>query len=102
MVGWEIPWARFFHPNRVRSLRRLTYMNSSSKPVVSQLISGGSAANADEVGEAIKATAPVDDIGIDTVIQPNIGSTGGWDAYEVWRRFIKDARDHRRKHQDPN
>lgn len=75
-------------------------MNTSSKPVVSQLISGGSAANADEVGDAIKVTAPVD-IGIDTVIEPSIGSTGGWDAYEVWRRFIKDARD-RRKHQDPN
>ena len=41
------------------------------------------------------------EIGIDTVIQPSIETTGGWDAYEVWRRFIKDARD-RRKHQDSN
>jgi hypothetical protein len=74
-------------------------MSTVTKPVVSQLISGGSAANADRLGEAIAMEAP--EIGIDTVIEPNIESTGGWDAYEVWRRFIKDARD-RRKHQYPN
>ena len=75
-------------------------MSSLTKPVVSQLISGGSAANADELGEAL-AVAAAPDIGIDTVIQPSMEATGGWDAYEVWRRFIKDARD-RRKHQDSN
>jgi hypothetical protein len=76
-------------------------MSSLNKPVVSQMISGGSAANADELGEASAvATAPMD-IGIDTVIEPSTGTTGGWDAYEVWRRFIKDARD-RRKLQDSN
>jgi hypothetical protein len=80
-------------------LRRLTNMSTVIKPVVSQLMSGGSAANADQLGEAVALVAP--DIGIDTVIEPNIESTGGWDAYEVWRRFIKDARD-RRKHQDSN
>ncbi len=65
------------------------------------MISGAAAANADDLGETIKvATAPMD-IGIDTVIEPSIGTTGGWDAYEVWRRFIKEARD-RRKLQDPN
>jgi hypothetical protein len=74
-------------------------MSTVSKPVVSQLISGGSAANADELGDAAASVAA--DIGIDTVIEPGIGSAGGWDAYEVWRRFIKDARD-RRKQQDPN
>jgi hypothetical protein len=73
-------------------------MSTVSKPVVSQLISGGSAANADQVGDTVVATA---DIGIDTVIEPSIGSAGGWDSYEVWRRFIKEARD-RRKQQDPN
>jgi hypothetical protein len=71
-------------------------MSTLIKPVVSQIISGGSAANADQLG-AIALTAP--EVGIDTVIEPNVGSTGGWDAYEVWRRLIKDARD-RRKHQD--
>ena len=76
-------------------------MSSLTKPVVSQLISGGSAANADELGEALAVSAAPAEIGIDTVIQPSIETTGGWDAYEVWRRFIKDARD-RRKQQDSN
>ena len=78
--------------------RRLNYMSTVIKPVVSQLISGGSAANADELGTAQGAAA---EIGIDTMIEPNVGSAGGWDAYEVWRRFIKDARD-RRKQQETN
>ena len=47
----------------------------------------GSAANADHVGE--RAVAPA---------AARVGGSGGWDAYEVWRRFIKDARD-RRQHQ---
>ena len=75
-------------------------MSTLTKPVVSQLVSGGAAANADELHEAL-AVAAGPDIGIETVIEPSIESTGGWDAYEVWRRFIKDARD-RRKHQDTN
>ena len=74
-------------------------MSTLIKPVVSQMISGGSAANADQLGETVALTVP--DVGIDTVIEPNIESTGGWDAYEVWRRLIKDARD-RRKQQDSN
>jgi hypothetical protein len=76
-------------------------MSTVSKPVVSQLISGGSAANADELGDAVAAASGAADIGIDTVIEPNVGSASGWDAYEVWRRFIKDARD-RRKQQEAN
>lgn len=74
-------------------------MSTLIKPVVSQMISGGSAANADQLGNAMAMTTP--EIGIDTVVEPSIESTGGWDAYEVWRRLIKDARD-RRKHQDSN
>ena len=74
-------------------------MSTLIKPVVSQ-ISGGSAANADQLGDAIALTVP--EVGIDTVIEPNIESTGGWDAYEVWRRLIKDARDRRKHHQDSN
>lgn len=74
-------------------------MSTQIKSVASQMISGGSAANADLVGNTIALTAP--EVGIDTVIEPSIESTGGWDAYEVWRRLIKDARD-RRKHQDSN
>ena len=74
-------------------------MSTVIKPVVSQLISGGSAANADELGDTVAAVEGAADIGIDTVIQPTNAS--GWDAYEVWRRFIKDARD-RRKQQETN
>lgn len=74
-------------------------MSTLIKPVVSQMISGGSAANADQLGNAMAMTTP--EIGIDTVVEPSIESTGGWDAYEVWRRLIKDARD-RRKHQGSN
>lgn len=73
-------------------------MSTVIKPV-SHMINGASAANADKLGDAITLSAP--QVGIDTVVEPNIESTGGWDAYEVWRRLIKDARD-RRKHQDSN
>jgi hypothetical protein len=73
-------------------------MSTLIKPVVSQMISAAAAANADQLG-TIALSAP--EIGIDTVIEPSIATTGGWDAYEVWRRLIKDARD-RRKHQDSN
>lgn len=64
---------------------------SASKPISSPLINPhpASAANADKLGEA----TPVE-------IQ-NIEATGGWDAYEVWRRFIKDARA-KRLPRDPN
>lgn len=80
------------------------------------MIDGGSAANADQLGadqlgDGIGMSAPdagIDpghdagiDASIDRVVRPNIESTGGWDAYEVWRRLIKDARD-RRKQQDSN
>ena len=74
-------------------------MSTVSKPVVSQLISGGSAANADKLGDAVAAASGTADIGIDTVIEPSIGSAGGWDAYDVWRRFIKEARDARDRSQ---
>jgi hypothetical protein len=74
-------------------------MSTVIKPVVSQLISGGSAANADELGVAVAVAKDAGDVGIDTMIES--AGTGGWDAYEVWRRFIKDARD-RRKQQAPN
>jgi hypothetical protein len=72
-------------------------MSTVIKPV-SHIVSGAAAANADQLGEAAMALS-ASDVGIDTVIQQNLESTGGWDAYEVWRRLIKDARD-RRKHQD--
>jgi hypothetical protein len=45
------------------------------------------AANADQIGESFGQTA---------VIAATETTSTGWDAYEVWRRFIKEARDRRR------
>jgi hypothetical protein len=63
------------------------HMNSVSNSLPVHVLAPSSAANADHVGEravpvAVRAEAPA-----------------GWDAYEVWRRCIKDARD-RRQQQD--
>jgi hypothetical protein len=62
-------------------------MNSLSNTLPVHALASGSAANADHVAErvvpvAVRTEAPA-----------------GWDAYDVWRRLIKDARD-RRQHQD--
>jgi hypothetical protein len=63
-------------------------MNSASTSLPAHVIASGSAANADHVAE--RAAVPA----------ANRAETpAGWDAYEVWRRCIKDARD-RRQHQE--
>jgi hypothetical protein len=64
------------------------HMNSLSNTLpAAHVLASSSAANADHVGErAVSATVRTE-------------SPAGWDAYEVWRRLIKDARD-RRQHQD--
>lgn len=60
-------------------------MSSIPDPVTSQILSAAPAANADRLNELSR---PAD---------AQFTETGsGWDAYEVWRRFIKDARDRRR------
>ena len=62
------------------------HMNSVNT-LPAHVLASGSAANADHVGDrAVPAAARTE-------------SPAGWDAYEVWRRFIKDARD-RRQHRD--
>lgn len=58
-------------------------MNSVSTSLPAHVIASGSAANADHVSE--RAAAPV--------ATRAESAAAGWDAYEVWRRFIKDARD---------
>ena len=62
---------------------------STSPKSMNQLLGAGTAANADQVGEPAAVEAKLAD------------TAGGWDAYEVWRRFIKEARA-RRQHSDPN
>jgi hypothetical protein len=65
-------------------------MSSVPKSFQGTALIDATAANADELGEARQLQGK------------SLESTGGgWDAYEVWRRFIKDARD-RRKHSDSN
>lgn len=60
------------------------YMNSVLPSVPAHVVASGSAANADHLGERIAVPAA-------SRIEPH----AGWDAYEVWRRCIKDARDRR-------
>ena len=59
-------------------------MSSVSKPITSHLVTPSVAANADQLGEAGATQTK------------SIEATGGWDSYEVWRRFIKEARDRRK------
>jgi hypothetical protein len=59
-------------------------MKTVSKTVNGQMLDVPVAANADRLDEVGRH-----DRGIE--------STGAWDAYDVWRRFIKEARDRRSK-----
>jgi trans-2-enoyl-CoA reductase len=61
-------------------------MNSATKPIKRPLLEAGSAANADQLEESTATIAQT----------KGIESTGAWDAYDVWRRFIKEARDRRK------
>ena len=58
---------------------------TNSISTVHNLVESIPAANADQI----------DDRFGQTTVAATETSTG-WDAYEVWRRFIKDARDRRR------
>jgi hypothetical protein len=60
-------------------------MTSATRPIKRPIIEAGSAANADEILDAT-----------DTIEPKGIEGTGAWDAYDVWRRFIKEARDRRK------
>lgn len=58
-------------------------MNTVSKSLDNSIINAIPAANADQLRERTQAPKPASEM------------TGGWDAYEVWNRFIKEARDRR-------
>lgn len=62
-------------------------MSSATNPIKRNLLETTSAANADELGETLTGS---------TVQTKSIEGTGAWDAYDVWRRFIKEARDRRK------
>jgi hypothetical protein len=63
-------------------------MSTVSRSATGQPLNAGTAANADEMGEA----HPIEHSGIE--------AASAWDSYEVWRRFIKDARDRRKAQAD--
>lgn len=46
------------------------------------------AANADQIGTQTVET--------DTTVVETESTSSGWDSYQVWRRFIKEARERRR------
>jgi hypothetical protein len=64
-------------------------MNTVSKTINGQMLNAATAANDDRLDEG-----RVHDRGIER--------TGAWDAYDVWRRFIKEARDRRKSQTGPN
>jgi hypothetical protein len=61
---------------------------TNATSIATELLKSEPAANEDRLEES-RAPATV------------LSETGGWDAHEVWRRFIKDARDRRRSNQPP-
>lgn len=56
----------------------------SSIPEEIPHLAAATAANADELAEGTATVTPL-----------LTETASGWDSYEVWRRFIKDARDRR-------
>jgi hypothetical protein len=64
-------------------------MSNATNPIgnVRNLIDPIPAANDDRIGDTFGDT---------TVVAAAQTTSTGWDAYEVWRRFIKEARDRRR------
>jgi hypothetical protein len=66
------------------------FMNNVSRTATGQMLNAEPAANADELGEA----RPIESRGV--------AATGAWDAYDVWRRLIKDARDRRKAQTESN
>jgi|HigsolmetaAR201D_1030396.scaffolds.fasta_scaffold00232_9 hypothetical protein len=61
------------------------HMMSATRPIKRPLIEEATAANADQLEEPGTRTET-----------PATERTGGWDAYDVWRRFIKEARERRK------
>jgi hypothetical protein len=59
------------------------FMSSNQEIITTQIHGIASAANADDLGEGHSSGLRMTE------------TASGWDAYEVWRRFIKEARDRR-------
>jgi hypothetical protein len=75
-----------FLPPGSASLTR-DLMSSVPERIHNPLATPVTVANADQLGERPAVPQQKRDIEV----------TAGWDAYEVWRRFIKDPRDRRQQ-----
>jgi hypothetical protein len=64
-------------------------MTNVPNSIAAELLTSTPAANDDRIEET---TAPA---------SVSLSATGGWDAHEVWRRFIKDPRERRWAEQPP-
>jgi hypothetical protein len=69
-------------------LAPLITMTKVPNSIATELLTSGPAANDDRLEDS-KAPVAV------------LSETSGWDAHDVWRRFIKEARDRRRSSQPP-
>jgi hypothetical protein len=78
-------------------------MNRVPDPLSSSLM--GAAANADRLGESDAAAATqrsaidIEGLALEgrSIESRSIETSGGWNAYEVWRRLIKEVRDLRKR-----
>ena len=86
MLRWSITMNTVLFPPGSPTDLAGKHMKSVSNSLPVHAIAPGSAANADHMGE--RAAAPV---------AASVEAAAGWDAYEVWRRCIKDARDRRQQ-----
>jgi hypothetical protein len=67
---------------KAKSNRAAGFMSSVIETISGQLLNTAPAANADRLGEHLGNRQVTE-------------TSTGWDSYEVWRRFIKEARDRR-------
>jgi hypothetical protein len=76
----------------VQATTRKLAMSNRTKHIstIHHLLETIPAANADQIGAHARRDAVER-----TAVEPQATSTG-WDSYQVWRRFIKEARDRRR------
>ena len=74
-------------------------MTNVPNSIAAELLTSTPAANEDRIDDH-----RIDDHRIEEVPAPPapaLSETGGWDAHEVWRRTIKEARDRRRSDPPP-
>jgi hypothetical protein len=65
----------------------------TGEPLMNVVTTSTSAMNPEQ--SLLKSVPAANSDRLEAVQKHALESAGGWDAYEVWRRFIKDARDRR-------